>query len=137
MATTRTSIVYGAEDFAANIKTISAATTLTASDSGKHITLSAAAGAAVTLPSVAIEGFKARITVGLAFATTNWTIVAPTAVIQGGAIVNSVLVPAAAETTIAFVATAESVGDYIDIYSDGTNFYVNGVGALAGSITFV
>jgi len=136
MPTTRTSIIHGYEDFAANIKTIAAATTLTASDSGKSCTLSAAAGAAITLPSVAIAGFQARFTVGAVFATTNWTVVAPTAVIYGRADVNSTLVPAAAATTISFVATAESIGDFIEIYSDGTKFYAYGSGALAGSITF-
>lgn len=130
------SIVYGDEKLAARTETISAARTLTASDSGKLFTLSAAAGVAVTLPSVAIAGFKARFTVGAAFATTNFTVVAPTAVIQGSADVNSTLVPAANETTISFVATAETVGDYIEIYSDGTNFYAYGIAAAAGGITF-
>lgn len=136
MATTRTGIVYGIESEAKDTQTIAAARTLTASDSGKVITLSAAAGAAINLPSVAIDGFNAKFIVGAAFATTNFTIVAPTAKIQGGAIVNSVFVPAADENTISFVATAESIGDYVEIVSDGVNFYVNGVGALAGSITF-
>jgi len=45
-------------------------------------------------------------------------------------------VPASNENTISFVATAETIGDFIEIYSDGTNFYADGVGAAAGSITF-
>lgn len=98
--------------------------------------MSAAAGVAITLPSVAVDGFYAKFITGSAFATTAFTVVAPTAVIQGGAIVNSVFVPAANETTITFAASAETVGDYIEIVSDGTNFYVNGVGAAAGAITF-
>lgn len=131
-----TTILYGDEKKALVTETITGARTLTASDSGTFFTLSAAAGAAIALPSVAIAGFKARFTVGLAFATTNWTIVSSTNVIQGSADVNSTLVPAANENTISFVATAETVGDYIDIYSDGTNFYAYGIGAAAGGITF-
>jgi len=133
MATTR---VFGKQDTAKKIKTITAATTLTSNDSGKVLILNAAAGKVVTLPSVAVSGFNLKVIVGASFATTNFTVVAPTAKIQGGAIVNSVFVPAADENTISFVASAETVGDYIEIVSDGTNFYANGVGALAGSVTF-
>lgn len=133
MATTR---IFGKLDAGANIKTIAAATTLTDADSGKVLILNAAAGKVVTLPSVAVAGFNVKVIVGAAFATTNFTVVAPTAKIQGGAIVNSVLVPAADENTISFVASAETIGDYVNIVSDGTNFYVDGVGAAAGSITF-
>lgn len=130
------SIVYGDKKLASNVETITGAKTLTASDSGKMFTLSGSAGAQVTLPSVAIVGFNARFTVGTAFSTTNWTIVAPTNVIQGSADVNSTLVPASNENTISFVASAETIGDYIEIYSDGTNFYAYGIGAAAGAITF-
>lgn len=30
----------------------------------------------------------------------------------------------------------ETIGDYIEISSDGTNFYAYGIGAAAGGITF-
>jgi len=133
---TRGTTIYGVEELAARTNTLAVAKTLTASDSGNVFTLSATTGKVITLPSVAVDGFKAKFLVGAVFATTNFTIVAPTSVIQGGAIVNSVFVPASNENTISFVASAESIGDYINIVSDGTNFYVEGVGALAGSITF-
>ena len=128
--------IFGKQDSASKIKTIALATTITDVDSAKVLILNAAAGKVVTLPSVAVAGFKLKVIVGAAFATTNFTVVAPTAKIQGGAIVNSVFVPAVDENTISFVASAETVGDYIEIVSDGTNFYATGVGALAGSITF-
>lgn len=116
---------------------IAAATTLTMADSGSVLSLKAAAGAAITLPAVATsKGFTARVYVGLAFATTNWTLVATTNIIQGGAIVNSVYVPGVNENTVSFVATAETVGDYVDIDCDGVTYFINGVGALAGSITY-
>jgi hypothetical protein len=118
-----------------NVVIVDAARTLTKADSGKVFILKAAAGVAVTLPTP-IAGFKAKFIVGLAFATTNFTIVATSNVIQGGADVNSTFVPAANENTISFVATAETLGDYVEITSDGTNFYVNGVGTGAGAITF-
>lgn len=117
------------------IKTITEATTLTAKDSGKTFILGAATGAAITLPGVALAGFKAKFITGLAFATTSWTIVAATSVIQGSVIVNSTHVAGSNENTISFVHSAESLGDWVEIESDGTNWYVNGSGVSAGSIT--
>ena len=119
-----------------NVEVLTVATTLVSEDAGKVFSLQGATdGAAIALPVVE-SGFNARFYVGAAFATTNWTIVATTNVIQGSANVNSVSVLAANENTISFVATAETVGDYIDIESDGTNYFVSGVGAAAGGVTF-
>lgn len=117
--------------------TPTAAATLTAADSGKTVLLNATEGFAITLPAP-VAGFYCRIKVGAAFATTNFTVVTDSGddVIQGGAIVNSVFVPASNEDTINFVATAETIGDYVDLECDGTNWLSSGVGALAGSITF-
>lgn len=118
------------------VQDVTAAITLTTADSGKTLILKAAAGVAITLPAVTNKGFEIEVITGLAFATTNFTVVAATNVIQGGAIVNSTFVPAANENTISFVASAETLGDFVKIKSDGTNFYVNGVATAAGAITF-
>lgn len=116
---------------------LAAATTLTIDDSGKVFALSAAAGAQITLPAVATSaGFNCRFYVAAAFATTAWTIKAATNKIQGGAVVNSTWVPGADENTITFAHAAETIGDYIDLDCDGTNWYANGVAAAAGGITF-
>jgi hypothetical protein len=131
-----TFIAYRDEKANAVVETITGAKALTASDSGKLFSLSASAGAEITLPAVTVAGFRARFTVASAFATTNWTIKSATNVIQGSADVNSTLVPGANENTISFVATAETIGDFVELYSDGTNFYAYGIGALAGAITF-
>lgn len=120
---------------AENIVDVTAAKTLTKYESGQIQILKAAAGAAITLPAV-VDKWNFRFVTGLAFATTAWTITAPAQVIQGGAIVNSTFVPAANENVITFVATAETLGDYVDVFSDGTNIYVNGVATAAGAITF-
>lgn len=114
---------------------ITAAKTLTEEDSGKVFSLKAAEGVAITLPALE-RGLEYEFIVGLAFITSNWTVVSATNVIQGGANVNSVFVPASNENTISFVATAEALGDKIKLSCDGTNWYADGVGAGAGSITF-
>jgi len=114
---------------------ITAVKTLTEEDSGKVFTLNAAEGIAITLPALE-KGLEYEFIVGAVFATTDFTIVSSTNVIQGGAIVNSVFVPASNENTVSFVATAESLGDKIVLTCDGTNWYASGIGAAAGSITF-
>ena len=116
---------------------ISSATTLSAADSGKQFSLNAAAGAQITLPAVATSaGLNFRFTVQALFATTAWTIKAATNVIQGGAIVNSVNVPAADENTITFATAADTVGDFVQLTCDGVNWYASGVGTTAAAITF-
>ena len=116
---------------------ISAATTLTAADSGRHFSLNAAAGAQITLPAVATSaGLNFRFTVQALFATTAWTILAASNVIQGGAIVNSVNVASANRNTITFAHAADTIGDFVQLHCDGVNWYVSGVGTTAASITF-
>ena len=118
------------------VETLTAATTLTAEDSDKSFYLNAAAGAQITLPAVATSaGFRFRFTVAALFATTAWTIKAATNKIQGGVIVNSVNVPGADENTITFSASADTIGDFVELNCDGTNWYVFGLGTSAGAIT--
>ncbi len=120
------------------INTISSATSLTKANDGDIIELSAAAGAAINLPAVADidEGWKVKVYVGAAFATTNWTIVSATDVIQGHALVDGAHIAASDENTISFVASAENVGDFVEVFFDGTNFITFGSGVASGSITF-
>ena len=118
------------------METLTSAATLTAEDSGKVFILNAAAGAQITLPAVAdAAGQNYRFIVGALFATTAWTIRAASNRIQGGVIVNSTLVPGADENTITFSASADTVGDFVELKCDGSNWYVFGMGTAAGAIT--
>jgi len=118
------------------METLTGAATLTAEDSGKVFILNAAAGAQITLPAVAdAAGQNYRFIVGALFATTAWTIRAASNKIQGGVIVNSTLVPGADENTITFSASADTVGDFVELKCDGSNWYVFGMGTAAGAIT--
>lgn len=123
--------------FVRPIITPTGAVPLTAAQSGSEIMLNAAAGFAITLPAVA-AGLNFRFTVAANFATTNFTVITPALadLIQGGATVAGADVPAADEDTISFVATAEAKGDFVDVWSDGTSWFVNGRGTTSGSITF-
>lgn len=136
MSTTFTSISNDVNRQVGVIETITGATTLSAEDSSKVLILKAAAGAQITLPAVAdAAGQNYRFIVGQLFATTAWTIKAASNVIQGGVIVNSVNVPGADENTITFSASADTVGDFVELNCDGTNWYVSGLGTSAGAIT--
>jgi hypothetical protein len=125
-------------EFPKNVETVSAAKSLTADDNGKIFSLDAAAGAEVSLPAVAAieSGWAAKFYIGSDFATTDWTVVSATNVIQGHALVAGAHVAASDENTISFVASAESIGDFVEVYFDGTNFIAFGSGVTSGAITF-
>ena len=114
---------------------VTAAVTLTAADSGKWYELPASAGVTVTLQAVS-SGLNFRFVVANAFDTSNYIIdSAEGDNIDGNLIVNGAAVAASGEDQINFVASAESVGDFIDIWSDGAKWYVWGIGNSAGAIT--
>jgi len=126
-----------------NVHSLTAAYVVLPSDSGKVFTLNAAAGAAITLPSVADaqEGWNCRFIVGTAFATTDWIITATAAIMVGG--VNELEVDTADDgpvtvggTTINFELGAETIGDYVDFVVADGKMYVNGQTKLDGGIAF-
>ena len=136
MSTTYLAVTNDVERQLVQVEAVTGATTLTAEDSGKVFILKAAAGAQITLPAVATSaGFRFKFVVGQLFATTNWTVLAASNVIEGSVLVNGAHVAGVNENTISFVASAESVGDFAELVCDGTNWYVNGSGVSAGSIT--
>ena len=136
MSTTYLAVTNDVERQLAQVEAVTGAITLTAEDSGKVFILKAAAGAQITLPAVATSaGFRFKFVVGLAFATTNWTVLAASNVIEGSVLVAGAHVAGVNENTISFVASAESVGDFAELVCDGTHWYVNGSGVTTGSIT--
>lgn len=136
MSTTYLAVTNDVERQLANVEAVTGAVTLTAEDSGKVLILKASAGAQITLPAVATSaGLRFKFIVGQLFATTNWTVLAASNVIEGSVLVNGAHVAGVNENTISFVASAESVGDFAELVCDGTNWYVNGSGVSAGSIT--
>jgi hypothetical protein len=116
---------------------LTSAVTLTKGDSGKTYLLDAATGFTVTLPALA-EGLNFKFFVSKAFATDNWVIASAEGDnISGNLVVVGAAVPAAAEDFINFVASAESIGDFVEIFADVDNsqWIVYGVGNLTGAIT--
>ena len=125
-----------------NVHSLTAAYVVLPSDSGKVFTLNAAAGAAITLPSVADaqEGWNCRFIVGTAFATTDWIITATAAIMVGG--INELEVDTSDDgpvtvggTTINFELGAETIGDYVDFVVADGKMYINGQTKLDGGMT--
>lgn len=111
--------------------------TLTIAESGKTIYFGTA-GVDITLPAVATAaGVVYRFVVSANFATTSMTIATSGGEdkIYGSLEVAGAVVLCAAEDTVTFVNTAELPGDWVELRSDGTNWYISGQAGTSGAIT--
>jgi hypothetical protein len=114
-----------------------AANVLTAAESGSVFFLNSATGFASTLPAPA-AGLTFKFVVSTQPTSGNHTVVTNggSNVIEGMADVNSTLVLAANEDSINFVASTAIVGDWVEVVSDGTSWFVTGQSGATGGITF-
>tara|TARA_R100001163_G_scaffold8902_7_gene8670 strand:+ start:739 stop:1155 length:417 start_codon:yes stop_codon:yes gene_type:complete len=114
---------------------VSASASLNLSDSGKVFKISGT-GYTITLPAPS-AGWKAKFIVVAAF-STDFVVQSPSDnrdTINGGVIVNGAIVEADAVDRVTFEDDAESIGDYIEIHSDGTSYFLSGNGNAASSIS--
>ena len=121
------------------VKTLTATTTLTANESMELIALNSATEFVTTLPAVASSaGVTFHIVVRAAPSGASYTVVTNGGEnkIYGMAEVNGAAVAAVAEDTITFTDGAAAIGDWIELTSDGTNWYVSGQGVAATAIAF-
>lgn len=126
-----------AADNSANVEVVVAANVITAAESGKTFFLNHATGFASTLPAPA-AGLRFKFVVTTIPTSGNDTVVtnAGADVIEGMADVNSTLVLAANEDSINIVASTALVGDWVEVVSDGTSWFVTGQSGAAGGVTF-
>lgn len=125
---------FGAKELS---ETITADDTLTISESGKTIYMGTA-GVDVTLPAVSTAaGVVYRFVCSANFATTSMTVKTYNLEnkIYGSLEVAGAVVLCSAEDTVTFVNTAELPGDWIELRSDGTNWYLSGQAGTAGGLT--
>tara|TARA_R100001443_G_scaffold16411_2_gene26446 strand:+ start:3318 stop:3734 length:417 start_codon:yes stop_codon:yes gene_type:complete len=116
-------------------ETVTATGSLNLSDSGKVFRISGT-GYTVTLPAPT-AGWKAKFVVAAAF-STDFIVQSPADnrdTINGGVMVNGAIVEADAVDRVTFEDDAESIGDYIEIHSDGTSYFLWGNGNAASSIS--
>lgn len=129
----------------ASVETVTSANTLTASECGKLVFISAAAaattGVANTLPD-ATAGCEFEFVVSGASTTTYDTIITTGAELIKGLGFESETddtedgPTTAGADTISFVSTVESVGDRVKIVSDGTYWYAISFTSNDGGVTF-
>jgi hypothetical protein len=111
-------------------------TTLTAADSGSVIVLTAVADMILTLPPPAAGLEYEFYSAGPAVTTSHYVVTdAAAAIIEGSVMVAGVVVPAANEKRINFIAAAVLPGDRAKVFSDGTSWFVSGDAAASGGIT--
>lgn len=105
-----------------------AAFTVPASESGMTYILNLAAGFAVTLPAPAV-GLKYKFIIGISV-TGSTTIVATSTLVRGAILTNDVNsatdsgFSATGATTITLAANKSVSGDWVELVSDGTNWYM-------------
>ena len=114
-------------------ESVTAAKTLDASDSGKTFFLPAA-GKAITLPAAA-AGLHYRFMCSVTTAGANWTVAAAAAVIYGSIELAGAVSAVSAKTTMSLIIAKFLPGDYIELESDGTNWYIKGSIVTAAGLT--
>lgn len=124
-----------------NVETISADTTLTRDDDGKVFILDNETGETITLPAIGSGVKRLKFIVGAAFATDNWIIDSAEGDNMNGIIADMgstvAGVPVGAEDQINFVASAETIGDWVELIADEGNsqWLVTGMCTANGGIT--
>jgi hypothetical protein len=118
------------------VEVVTTTNVITAAESGTTFFLNLAGGFTSTLPAPA-AGLYYKFVVTTA-PTTAYIITTNGGanVIEGSADVLSTRVAAANEDTINFVASTALVGDWVDVVSDGTSWFVRGDSGATGGITF-
>ena len=117
------------------VEVITAGKTLTARDNGKTFILGDAAPGTITLPAVTNTGFTCKVIVGFALTSDGVLASAEGDNIEGSLMVASTVVDVDAADQINFVDTAENIGDWASVFSDGTYWYVDGRALTTDAIT--
>ena len=114
--------------------TPAASTTLTVAQSGSTFNLGTA-GVNLTLPAVASSaGVKYKFVISAAYATDNITVTSAEGDnIEGSLLVAGAVVDCDASDVITSVADGENLGDFWEIFSNGTKWFIGQSGALTGS----
>lgn len=117
-------------------ETVTATNTITAAESGTTFILSSATEFVSTLPAPA-AGLNYKFIIGAAPSGASYTVVTASSanIIEGTVVVNGASVLGSNEDTITFADGAAVVGDWVEVVSDGTSWFVTGVGSAASSIT--
>lgn len=126
----------GFQNGASAVEAITAGKTLTSADNGKTFILSDAASGDITLPAVATNaGFKCKVICGFAITSASAVISAEGDNMEGAMMVASTVVDVPNVDQINFIQSAENIGDWVTVASDGTYWYVDGRALSTGALT--
>lgn len=118
------------------IEVITAGKTLTMKDdNGKTFILGDAAPGTITLPAVTNAGFTCKVVVGFDLTSNGVLASAEGDNMEGALMVASTVVAVDAADQLNFVNTADNIGDWATVFSDGTYWYVDGRALTTGAIT--
>lgn len=116
------------------IDTNTATTTLTVAQSGTTFYISGGALNNITLPAVANAGINYRFVIGGAVDTGNIVIgSAEGDNINGTLIVAGAVVDCRAEDFINFITDGEQLGDYVEVRSDGVQWFIGDSSVLTSA----
>lgn len=123
-----------------NSEVVAATNVITAAEAGKTFYLSHATEFVSTLPAVSTvsAGTVFRFVVDAAPVGDDYTVITGNTletVIFGTVTVNGAVVGGISEDTITFADGVAIKGDWVEVRSDGTSWYVSGQGFAAGAIT--
>lgn len=117
------------------IEVITAGKTLTADDNGKVFILGDAAPGTITLPAVTNTGFECKVICGFAITSNGVLASAEGDNIEGALMVASTVVDVNAADQLNFVQSADNIGDWVSVISDGTYWYADGRALTTGGLT--
>lgn len=104
-------------------------------DNNKIFILGDAAAGDITLPAVTNTGFRCKVICGFAITSASALISAEGDNIEGALMVASTVVTVDAADQINFIQTAENIGDWVEVISDGTYWYATGAALTTGGLT--
>ena len=118
-----------------SIQSVTESITLTAEDNGKTFILGDATPGTITLPAVTLAGFSIKVICGFAITSDGVLASAEGGNLEGALMVASTVVTVAAAGQLNFVDTAENIGDWVTVVSDGTYWYADGRALTTGALT--
>lgn len=108
----------------ASIGTLAATTTLTEADTGKTYICSQAGAYDITIPAVTVKGWTAKFILGTA-GSNDFDVIGGTEDKMVGIEMGDTNTAITADSDkVTFVASNAVVGDWIEVLSDGSNYYV-------------
>jgi hypothetical protein len=118
------------------IQSVTDAITLTMKDdNGKTFILGSATAGDITLPAVTNTGFQCKVVVGVDLSDDASVVSAEGDNMEGALMVASTVVTVDAADKLNFIDTADNIGDWVTVISDGTYWYCDGRALTTAAIT--